>query len=68
MRNILKHILMAAIGGSALLLASAACGDGPAPANATLEVISGRSPNAAVSGPVTYRERLALSPDAKLVV
>ena len=68
MRNILKHILMAAIGGSALLLASAACGNDSTPTNATLEITSGRSPNAAVSGTVTYRERLALSPDAKLVV
>ena len=29
---------------------------------------SGRSPNASVSGTVTYRERLALSPGARLVV
>ena len=29
---------------------------------------SGRNPNASVSGTVTYRERLALSPDATLIV
>ena len=35
---------------------------------ATLKIKSGRKPNASVSGSVTYRERLALSPGAKLVV
>ena len=35
---------------------------------ATLKIQSGRKPNASVSGSVTYRERLALSPGAKLVV
>ncbi len=34
----------------------------------TLEIPSGREPNAAVSGTVTYRERIALTPGAKLVV
>ena len=56
------------IGASVLLLALAACGSDAAPANATLEITSGRGPNASVSGTVTYRERLALSPEAKLVV
>ena len=46
----------------------AACGSDPRPANVTVEVPSGRSPSASVSGTVTYRERLALSPGAKLVV
>ena len=46
----------------------AACGGNPRPANVTVEVPSGRSPNASLSGTVTYRERLALSPGAKLVV
>ena len=45
-----------------------ACGSERSPSNATVEVPSGRSPNASVSGSVTYRERLALSPGAKLVV
>ena len=34
----------------------------------TLEVTSGREPNAWVSGSVTYRERITLSPGAKLEV
>ena len=45
-----------------------ACGSERSPSDATVEVPSGRSPNASVSGSVTYRERLALSPGAKLVV
>ncbi len=49
-------------------LLSAACQGGPAPSNATLEVPSGRSPNVSVIGTVTYRERLALTPGATLVV
>ena len=68
MKDTFKHILLAAIGVSVLLLASAACGNDSAPTNATLEVTSGRSPNASVSGTVTYRERLALSAGAMLVV
>lgn len=54
---------------TALLLAllAAACSSEPAPAG-ELEVTSGRSPNASVSGTVTYRERLALSEGASLVV
>ncbi len=60
--------LLSAMGISLLLLALAACGDDAGPANATVEVPSGKSPNASVSGTVTYRERIALSPNAKLVV
>ena len=51
----------------AVLLATA-CQDDSGPSNATNEVSSGREPNASVSGSVTYRERLALTPGAKLVV
>ena len=51
-----------------ILLLTAACQIEPWPANATREVPSGREPNAAVTGTVTYRERLALTPDATLVV
>ena len=51
-----------------LLLAAVSCQDDPGPSNATLEVPSGREPNASVSGTVTYRERLALTEDAKLIV
>lgn len=63
-----KLALMSGIGISIVLLALAACGDDPQPDNATVEVPSGKSPNASVSGTVTYRERIALSPGAKLVV
>ena len=51
-----------------VLLVVAACQDDPVPSNATLEVPSGREPNASVSGTVTYRERLALTADAMLIV
>ena len=64
----IKNALVYAVGVSIVLVALAACGDDAAPANATVEVPSGKSPNASVSGTVTYRERLALSPGAKLVV
>ena len=57
-----------ALAACMLLLAAAACRSEPAPANATTEIPSGRQPNAAVSGSVTYRERLALTPDATLIV
>ena len=63
-----KNALLATIGISVALVTLAACGNDPLPANATAEVPSGRSPNASVSGTVTYRERLALSPGARLVV
>ena len=51
----------------ALLLAVTACQSGPVPPDATPEAPSGRSPDASVSGAVTYRERLALTPDATLI-
>ena len=51
-----------------LLLLAAACQSQPAPGNSTLELPSGREPNASVRGTVTYKERIALSPDAQLVV
>ena len=50
-----------------LALAAMACTSGPSPAG-ELEVTSGRSPDAAVGGTVTYRERLALTEGATLVV
>lgn len=50
-----------------VLLLAAACQDS-GPSNATNEVPSGREPNASVSGSVTYRERIALTPGAKVVV
>ena len=51
-----------------LLIAAVACQTIPGPSDATLEIASGREPNAAVSGSVTYRERIALTPGASLVV
>ena len=68
MKNKLKNALLSVIGISIVLLALAACGDDSTPANATVEVPSGKSPNASVSGTVTYRERIALSEGAQLVV
>ena len=51
-----------------MLLAAVACQGESGPSKATLEVTSGRNPNASISGSVTYRERLALTPGATLVV
>ena len=68
MKHRIKNALLAVIGASVLLLVPVACGDGLQPVSSTQEVTSGRSPDASVTGTVTYRERLALSPEAKLVV
>ena len=53
---------------AAWTMLAAACQGGSTPANGTVEVASGRTPNASVTGSVTYRERLALSPEATLIV
>ena len=50
------------------VLAAASCQGGSGPANATVEVASGKTPNAAVTGSVTYRERLAPTDGATLIV
>ena len=50
------------------VLGMAACQRDPEPTNSTMEVTSGRTPNASVSGTVTYRERIALTPGATLEV
>ena len=68
MKPEVKTALLAAIAVAVVLLAGGACDGGSRPDNATLEVSSGKSPNASVRGTVTYRERLALTPGAKLVV
>ena len=68
MKTEVKTALLAAIAVAVVLLAGGACDGGSQPDNATLEVSSGKSPNASVRGTVTYRERLALTPGAKLVV
>ena len=59
-----KSALLFVIGVTIVVLAAAACQDEPEPSNAKVEVTSGRSPNASVSGTVTYRERIALTPGA----
>ena len=51
-----------------LLVAVAACGSDSGQPDSTLEVESGRNPNEWVTGTVIYRERLALTPGAKLEV
>ena len=50
------------------LVALAACQADSGSSNATTTVASGKSANASVSGTVTYRERLALTPGARLEV
>ena len=68
MKTKVARTLLSAMGIPIVLSTLVACGSERSPSNATVEVPSGRSPNASVSGRVTYRERLALSPGAKLVV
>ena len=63
-----KPALLFAISVTIVVLAAAACQGEPEPSNAKVEVTSGRSPNASVSGTVTYRERIALTPGATLEV
>lgn len=66
MRTALKNVLQGMIALGLLLLAAIACGGDSAPPSGTLEVTSEQSPNRWVTGTVTYRERLALTPDATL--
>ena len=68
MKTKVARTLLSAMGIPIVLSTLVACGSERSPSNATVEVPSGRSPNASVSGSVTYRERLVLSPGAKLVV
>lgn len=51
-----------------MLALTVACQTAPGSSAGTVEIPSGREPNAAVSGTVTYRERIALTPGARLVV
>lgn len=53
---------------SILLLAFVACQNEPDISSSVLEITSGKNANASVSGSVTYRERLALTEGASLVV
>ena len=68
MRNYNKAIFLTVIVAWTLLLAFAACGGDAEPTNAKREVTSGKDPNASVTGSVTYRERIALTEGARLVV
>ena len=68
MKTYIKTVLFSTIGVSVLLLAFAACGGDAGPSYSKLEVTSGKDPNASVSGSVTYRERIALTEGATLVV
>ena len=56
------------IGIAAFLVLTVGCQTASGPSSGTQEIPSGREPNAAVSGTVTYRERIALTPGASLVV
>ena len=60
--------LLAIAGILIVLVAVAACQSESDTSNSTLEVMSGRNPNASVSGTVTYRERIVLTEGATLVV
>ena len=64
----IKSALFLAIGVSLVLLALAACQGASESSNVTSEVPSGKTPNASVSGTITYRERLTLSPGASVVM
>ncbi len=52
----------------ALFIGLASCQAAGGPSGGTSQVVSGRSPDAAVSGTITYRERIALSEDATVIV
>ncbi len=67
MKTTTKTALLSFLTVSTILLA-AACQSASGPPNATWEAPSGREPNASVTGSVSYRERLALTPGAALVV
>ncbi len=68
MAAIVKTALLYLVGGWLGLMAVVGCQSEQQPENATIEIPSGREPNASVSGTVTYRERIALTPGAMLVV
>ena len=63
-----NRILLLPIGVLVLLFVAASCQTAPRPADGTLETPSERGPDGAVSGTVTYRERIALTAGARLVV
>ena len=68
MRTYVKPIFLTTIVAWVLLLAFAACGGDRNPTGVKREVASGKESNASVTGSVTYRERIALTEGATLVV
>ena len=68
METYTNRILLLTIGVLLLLFAAASCQTAPGASQGTQEIPSGREANAVVSGTVTYRERIALTPGAMLVV
>ena len=68
MAAIVKAVLLYVLGAWLALMAVVGCQSEAVPDNSTLEIPSGREPDVSVSGTVTYRERLALTPGAMLVV
>ena len=68
MKTNTKLFSVSALAISIALLVLTACQLEQDPTETTTEVPSGRKPDASVVGSVTYRERLALTPDANLVV
>ena len=68
MNNKVKPTPILIIGISIVLLVAAACQSDPEPTDATWHVSSGLDHDASVSGTVSYRERLALTPGATLIV
>ncbi len=63
-----KNSMLFGISILALLVLTVGCQTAPGSVDGSLEIPSGREPNASVSGTVTYRERIALTPGARLVV
>ena len=63
-----RTCLLFAICALVVVLAVIACQGDTEPSSSKTEVTSGRRPNASVSGSVTYRERIALTPGATLEV
>lgn len=64
----LRAMLFFRVSMLALFVLASACQTATGPSDAAVEIPSARTPNAAVSGTVTYRERIALTPGARLVV